>query len=81
MNTIDSEEVNTVTTAPVIDPAALDPETEEILGDPEVQASLGALDDLEDREDLIDHLKAMKRYKEGKDKGTPWEEVKASLGR
>ena len=38
-----------------------------------------ALDDPEDREDLIDHLKAMKRYREGTDKGTPWEEVKRKL--
>ncbi len=67
-------------TAPVIEPTDIDRETEEILADPEVRAAWEALDDPEDREDLIDHVKAMKRYREGKDKGTPWEEVKASLG-
>jgi hypothetical protein len=69
-----------MSTAPVTEPSAIeDPETEEILGDPEVRAALEALDDPEDRGDLIDHMKAMKRYREGKDKGTPWEEVKARL--
>jgi len=67
-------------TAPVIEPRDIDPETEEILADPEVRAAWEALDDPEDREDLIDHVKAMKRYREGKDKGTPWEEVKDRLG-
>jgi hypothetical protein len=67
-------------TSPVIEPRDIDPETEEILTDPEVRAAWEALDDPEDREDLIDHVKAMKRYREGKDKGTPWEEVKARLG-
>jgi hypothetical protein len=69
-----------MSTAPVTESTAVDPETEEILADPEVREALEALDDPEDREDLIDHLKAMKRYREGKDKGTPWEEVKARLG-
>ena len=67
-------------TAPVIEPTDINPETEEILVDPEVRAAWEALDDPEDREDLIDHVKAMNRYREGKDKGTPWEEVKARLG-
>jgi hypothetical protein len=67
-------------TAPIIEPTDIDPETEEILADPEVLAAWEALDDPEDREDLIDHVKAMKSYREGKDKGTPWEEVKARLG-
>jgi hypothetical protein len=67
-------------TFPVKEPTNIDPETEEILSDPEVRAAWEALDDPEDREDLIDHVKAMKRYREGKDKGTPWEEVKARLG-
>jgi hypothetical protein len=40
-------------TAPVIEPTAIDSETEEILADPEVRASLEALDDPEDREDLL----------------------------
>jgi hypothetical protein len=69
-----------MSTVPVIEPTAIDRETEEILADPEVQASLEALDDPEDREDLIDHLMAMKRYREGKDKGVPWEQVKVGLG-
>jgi hypothetical protein len=69
-----------MSTATVSEPTTVDPETEEILADPEVRASLEACDDREDREDLIDHLKAMKCYREGRDKGIPWEEVKASLG-
>jgi len=67
-------------TSPITEPTDIDPETEEILADPEVRAAWEALDDPEDGEDLIDHVKAMKRYREGKDKGTPWEEVKARLG-
>ncbi|MFH0825043.1 MAG: hypothetical protein V2B18_20010 [Pseudomonadota bacterium] len=51
-----------MSTAPVTEPSAIeDPETEEILGDPEVRAALEALDDPEDRGDLIDHRKIMKR--------------------
>ena len=69
-----------MSTAPVITPADTDPETEEILADPEVRASLEALDDPEDREDLIDHLKALKRLKEGKDRLIPWEDALKQLG-
>lgn len=69
-----------MSTAPVIEPTGTDTELEAILADPEVRAALEKLDDPEDREDLIDHLKAMKRYREGKDKGVPWEELKARLG-
>jgi hypothetical protein len=69
-----------MSTAPVMEPPSTDSETEEILADPEVRAALEALDDPEDREDLFDHLKAMKRYREGKEKVIPWEEVKAKLG-
>ncbi|MFH1115648.1 MAG: hypothetical protein V1792_17200 [Pseudomonadota bacterium] len=69
-----------MSTAPVTEPTAMDPETEEILADPEVQAALEDLDDPEDREDLIDHLKVMRRLREGKEKMIPWEEVKARLG-
>jgi hypothetical protein len=57
-----------------------DPELEEILKDPEVRAALEELDDPEDREDLLDHLKIMKRVREGKEKLIPWEEVKDKLG-
>ncbi|MEW6140331.1 MAG: hypothetical protein AB1733_19095 [Thermodesulfobacteriota bacterium] len=67
-------------TAPVIEPTDIDPETQEMLADPEVQAAWEALDDPEDREDLIDHVKVMRRLREGKEKTTPWEEVKARLG-
>jgi hypothetical protein len=63
-------------TAPIMEPRALDRETEEILADPELRAALEALDDPEDREDLIDHLKVMRRIREGKEKATPWEEAK-----
>ncbi|MDQ7784978.1 MAG: hypothetical protein RDU20_18990 [Desulfomonilaceae bacterium] len=60
--------------------STMDPETDEILADPEVRAALAELDDPEDREDLIDHLKVMRRLREGKEKMTPWEEVKERLG-
>ena len=53
---------------------------EEILADPDVRASWEALDDPEDREDLIDHLKALKRLEEGKDELVPWEEAQKRLG-
>jgi hypothetical protein len=69
-----------MSTAPVMEPTDIDGETEAILADPEVRASLEALDDPEDREDLIDHLKVMRRLREGKEKAIPWEEVKARLG-
>lgn len=67
-------------TSPVIEPTDIDPETEEILADPEIRAAWEALDDPEDREDLIDHVKVMRRLREGKEKAIPWEEVKARLG-
>jgi len=59
---------------------SLDPEAREIVADPEVRASWEALDDPEDREDLIDHLKALRRLKEGKDELIPWEEAQKRLG-
>ncbi|MFH1112991.1 MAG: hypothetical protein V1792_03635 [Pseudomonadota bacterium] len=58
----------------------LDPEAREILADPDVRASWEALDDPEDRGDLIDHLKALRRLKEGKDELIPWEEARKRLG-
>lgn len=58
----------------------IDKETEEIMADPEVQAALEALDDPEDREDLIEHLKALKRVREGKEKVIPWDEAIERLG-
>ena len=67
-------------TAPVTEPTDIDPETEEILADPEVRTALEALEDPEDREDLIDHVKVMRRLRDGKEKAAPWEEVKARLG-
>ena len=60
--------------------ADMDPEAREILADPDVRASWEALDDHEDREDLIDNLKALKRLKEGKDELIPWEEAQKRLG-
>ncbi len=62
------------------EPTDVDPETEEILADPEVRAAWEALDDPDDRKDLIGHVKVMRRLREGKEKATPWEEVKARLG-
>jgi len=69
-----------MSTAPVTDQPAAHHEREELLSEPEVRAALEALDDPEDREDLIDHLKVMRRLREGKEKVTPWEEVKAIQG-
>ncbi len=65
--------------APVIEPTTLDRETEEILEDPEVRASLEALDDPEDREDLLDGLITRKRIAEGKENTYSLEEVKEKL--
>ncbi|MEW6348226.1 MAG: hypothetical protein AB1646_04140 [Thermodesulfobacteriota bacterium] len=64
-----------MSTAPVAESTVAADETEEIMADPEVRASLEALDDPEDREDLIDHLKALKRLREGKDTLIPWDEA------
>jgi hypothetical protein len=75
-----SQEDAPMPTAPVIEPTVRDSETEEILADPEVRASWEALDDPEDREDLIDHLKALKRLEEGKDQLIPWKEALKQLG-
>lgn len=67
--------------APALDSIEdLDREAREILRDPEARASWEALDDPEDREDLIDHLKALKRRKEGKDELISWEEAQKRLG-
>jgi hypothetical protein len=73
-------EVETMPIAPVIEPTPIDPEIEELLADPEVRAALKALEDPADREDLIDHLKVMRRVRQGEEMTTPWEEVKARLG-
>jgi hypothetical protein len=70
----------TMPTAPITNPTADDRETDEILADPEVRASLAALDDPEDREDLIYHLRALERLKEGKDRLVPWDEALKQLG-
>jgi hypothetical protein len=58
----------------------LDPEAREILSDPDVRASWEALDDPEDKEDLIDHLKALRRLKKGEEELIPWEEAQKRLG-
>jgi len=75
----DRKGVPLMPTLPVPEPTDADIERE-ILEDPEVRAALAELDDPEDREDLIDHLKVMRRVREGKEKAIPWEEVKARLG-
>ena len=67
-------------TTPMPDCTNIDKETEEIMADPKVQAALEALDDPEDREDLIEHLKALKRVREGKEKVIPWDEAIERLG-
>jgi hypothetical protein len=57
-----------------------DEEEREILDDPAVQEALAALDNPEDREDLIDAMVVEKRISEGKEKTVPWEEVQRKLG-
>jgi hypothetical protein len=64
--------------APKMEPT--DTEEKEILNDPAVQEALAALDDPDDREDLIDALIIEKRIKEGKEETIPWKEVQRKLG-
>ena len=52
----------------------------EILSDPEVKKALAALEDPEDREDLIDVLIIRERIKRGKERTHTLEEVKEKLG-
>jgi hypothetical protein len=67
-------------TAPILDdPTAADLE-KEVLSDPKVQEALAALDDPEDREDLIDGLIALTRAQRGMDETIPWEEALKRLG-
>ncbi len=67
-------------TAPIADhPTDADIERE-LLQDPKVQEALAALDDPEDREDLIDALIVSRRVKEGKEKTYTLEEVAKKLG-
>jgi hypothetical protein len=70
----------TMSTAPVIESTVVDREAEKIPTDPEVRASLEALDDPEDREDLLDALLIRKRIAEGKERTYSLEEVKKKLG-
>lgn len=69
-----------MSTAPVIEPPAADRETDKILADPEVRASLEALDAPEDREDLLDAMIVRRRIAEGKERTYTLEEVKEKLG-
>ena len=55
-------------------------EEREILNDPAVQEALAALDDPEDREDLLDALIIERRIREGKEETTSWDEVQRKLG-
>lgn len=57
-----------------------DTEEKEILNDPEVQKALAALDDPEDREDLIDALIVMKRIRQGKEETYTLEEIREKFG-
>lgn len=57
-----------------------DTEEREILNDPEVQKALAALDDPEDREDLIEALIVMKRVREGKEETYTLEEIQEKFG-
>ncbi len=69
-----------IPTAPIVDqPTDADVERE-ILQDPKVQEAQAALDDPEDREDLIDALIVSRRVKEGKAKIYTIEEVLQQLG-
>ncbi len=70
-----------MSTAPVIDPVHdLDPEAMEILADPEVRESWEALDDPEDREDLLESMRVMRRIEKGKEETVSWEAVKTESG-
>ncbi len=69
-----------MSTAPVIEPTTIDRETEGVLADPEVRASLEALVDPEDKEDLLDALIVRKRMAEGKERSYSLEEVREKLG-
>ena len=67
-------------TALVIEPTTIDRETEGVLADPEARASLEALADPEDREDLLDALVIRKRIAEGEEKSYSVEEVRERPG-
>jgi len=70
----------TMSTAPITESTPIDRETEEIQADPDVSESLEALDDPEDKEDLLDALIIRKRIAEGKERTYFLEEVKEKLG-
>jgi len=70
----------TMSTAPITESTPIDRETEEIQADPDVSESLEALDDPEDKEDLLDALIIRKRIAEGKERTYSLEEVKEKLG-
>jgi hypothetical protein len=67
-------------TSPFLEPTPLDHDTEDVLADPSVQSSLEALDDPEDREDLLEALITRRRIADGKEKTYTLEEVKDHLG-
>jgi hypothetical protein len=67
-------------TSPITESTATNRETEEIQADPDVRASLEALDDPEDRKDLLDALIIRKRIAEGKERTYSLEEVREKLG-
>ncbi len=69
-----------MSTEPVREPTAKEQETEQILAYPDVRASLEALDEPEDREDLLDALIIRRRIAEGKERTYTLEEVKKKLG-
>lgn len=69
-----------MSTAPITESTPIDRETEEIQADPDVSESLEALDDPEDKEDLLDALIIRKRIAEGKERTYFLEEVKEKLG-
>jgi hypothetical protein len=67
-------------TAPVIDQPSDEDIERELLRDPDVQEALAALDDPDDREDLIDALIVSRRVRDGKERTYTLDEVLQKLG-
>jgi hypothetical protein len=58
--------------------SSADAEVKRLLADPEVLAEYNALDDPEDREDLLEALRVIDQTRE--EEYIPWEEVKNEIG-
>ena len=62
-------------TSPIMDQPTDSDIEKELLQNPKVREALAALDDPEDREDLIGGLIALRRAEQGLDELIPWEEA------